>query len=674
MSVRVGTFDKWVLDVDVEKKWLACEKTVTSAGVTLIFCKLCKEHSSSLRGLRNYSKSFVDGVTGTALKKDNVVKHSQSDMHAKALGIASHKAKTLSEIYKTTPIGKALVGATAEERNRVAKLFEIAYFTAIEEIPFSKFPGIVELEKRHGVSLGSTYHTRQKCSDFTEIIADTMQEPVLAALKKADYFSLLVDGSTDSSVTEKELTYVAYLGSSGEAEVHFLAMKYVQDATAAGLVACITDTFQALGIDDWQKKLVSVCMDGAAVNLGVRRGVAARLRVEMPWLVGIHCFNHRLELAAKDAFAKTYIDDVTTMLTNLYYMYHKSPKRLRDLQALADELEENVVKPQKVHGTRWLQHKRNAIKALLRSYPVIVQHIQELSDGNTADCARFKAYLKQLSSFKFVSHVLLFDMILTPLAALSLNLQSSSVDLQFALSSLASCRAMVERVRTSDLQGQGQLADLLEKVHAGEEVTFKGVNLTGTAQTSVNALHNARDRYAEAVHGCLQERFSDLDQQDVFKAVKILNCSTWPEEEEALRSFGTDTVLAVHAHFARISVADGDAVILEWDAFKSFWQSSCSSLSSSRVWSLLLTKCRDQYPTLCLVLEPLLVLPVSNAVVERGFSTMRRVKTDWRCRLSESTLDNLMRISLEGSEPSKFDVTPAVNRFFSMPRRPNVQP
>lgn len=77
-------------------------------------------------------------------------------MHAKALGIASNKAKTLSEIYKTTPIGKALVGATAEERNRVAKLFEIAYFTAIEEIPFSKFPGIVELEKRHGVSLGST--------------------------------------------------------------------------------------------------------------------------------------------------------------------------------------------------------------------------------------------------------------------------------------------------------------------------------------------------------------------------------------------------------------------------------------------------------------------------------------------------------------------------------------
>ena len=139
--------------------------------------------------------------------------------------------------------------------------------------------------------------------------------------------------------------YVAYISSNGETEVRFLALKDVEDATAKGLVTCINDTFVGLGLDDWKTKLVSIWMDGAVVNLGVRSGVAARLREEMPWLVVVHCFNHHLELAAKDAFNQTYMADITVMLTRIFYMYNKSPKRLHDLQSRAKELEDHIVKP-----------------------------------------------------------------------------------------------------------------------------------------------------------------------------------------------------------------------------------------------------------------------------------------------------------------------------------------
>ena len=676
MSVRRSTFDKWVLEVDVEKKWLDFEGNSTGS-VTGIFCKLCRENSSALRGLRNFSSAFIDGISGCALKKDDVVKHGKSDMHKKAVGIVTNKARTLSEIYKTTPIGKVICGATNDEQMRVTKLFDIAYFIAAEELPFSKFPGLVELEKRHGVPLGTTYHTRQKCSDLTEVIAETMQEEVVSALKSTECFSLLMDGSTDSSVTEKELLYVAYLESSGEAAVRFLALRDVQDTTAEGVIDCINETFLNLGVDDWKKKLGSVCMDGAAVNLGVRRGVAARLRTEMPWLVSVHCFNHRLELAAKDAFSETYLDEISPMLMNIYYMYHKSPKRLRDLQSLAEQLDETVVKPQKAHGTRWLQHKKNAIKALLRSYPVIVRHLEELAAGTGADSARFKAYLKQLKSFKFVSHVLLFDIFLAPLAALSLNLQCSSADLQFAISSLRACRAMIDRLKTANLQGEASLSQLLAAFEADEDVMYKGIKLSGTALTTIDALHNARSSYATAIEDCLQTRFRDLEEQDVFKAVKLLQTATWPMDDSGLDMFGTMTVLALYDHFAEMfpdGCVDRDSVVSEWDAFKSFWKESCSHLSSSKVWSVMMANYRERFPNLCRLMVVLLTLPVSNAVVERGFSAMRRIKTDWRCRLNEASLNYLMRTSIEGPDASKFDVGPAVRRFFSVPRRPNVQP
>ena len=67
-------------------------------------------------------------------------------------------------------------------------------------------------------------------------------------------------------------------------------------------------------------------------------------------------------------------------------------------------------------------------------------------------------------------------------------------------------------------------------------------------------------------------------------------------------------------------------------------------------------------------IEILLLLPVSNAKVERGFSSMRRIKTDRRSQLGERTLDNLMRISVDGPAVSDFSSDVAVKRFFAQPR------
>ena len=49
--------------------------------------------------------------------------------------------------------------------------------------------------------------------------------------------------------------------------------------------------------------------------------------------------NHRLELAAKDAFSNTYLNEVSTMLVNLHFVYEKSPKRLHELRSLAEVME-----------------------------------------------------------------------------------------------------------------------------------------------------------------------------------------------------------------------------------------------------------------------------------------------------------------------------------------------
>ena len=90
--------------------------------------------------------------------------------------------------------------------------------------------------------------------------------------------------------------------------------------------------------------------DGAAVNLGSKKGLAALLKKDVaPRLVSMHCFSHRIELAVRDAFSNTYFSTVFKSFTRLYYVYHTSPKKLRELRQIAAIMEANILKFKKKH-------------------------------------------------------------------------------------------------------------------------------------------------------------------------------------------------------------------------------------------------------------------------------------------------------------------------------------
>ena len=45
------------------------------------------------------------------------------------------------------------------------------------------------------------------------------------------------------------------------------------------------------------------------------------------------------------------------MLMKIYYLYQNLAKRLRELEAFSNALEEAVPKPSIAYGTRWTEHK-----------------------------------------------------------------------------------------------------------------------------------------------------------------------------------------------------------------------------------------------------------------------------------------------------------------------------
>ncbi len=64
-----------------------------------------------------------------------------------------------------------------------------------------------------------------------------------------------------------------------------------------------------------------------------------------------------------------------------------------------------------------------------------------------------------------------------------------------------------------------------------------------------------------------------------------------------------------------------------------------------------------------------MALPVGTATVERSFSQMKLIKTLLRSRLSDSNLEHLMKISIEGPPLTDVDFNAILDIFKQKNRR-----
>ena len=143
--------------------------------------------------------------------------------------------------------------------------------------------------------------------------------------------------------------------------------------------SAITTAFSRIHIPFFSDRLVGRNVDGASVNMGVHAGLGTKIREMAPWPVLVHCFNHRIELAIKDAFDGSSVSKIDQMLGVLHSLYNACPKRYRELKRLAEAWQTSIPKPTKATGTRWIEHKINAMKIALENYGAFPSHIESLS-------------------------------------------------------------------------------------------------------------------------------------------------------------------------------------------------------------------------------------------------------------------------------------------------------
>ena len=110
-------------------------------------------------------------------------------------------------------------------------------------------------------------------------------------------------------------------------------------------------------LHDYQTKLVSITADGASVNTGDRNGLFKKLEVDgnRPWLLKIHCANHRVELAVARAFEESRFAEVYRFYIQNFYLLKNSGLIKSEVKGAASALGIQNYSLTKLTGTHFVQ-------------------------------------------------------------------------------------------------------------------------------------------------------------------------------------------------------------------------------------------------------------------------------------------------------------------------------
>ena len=270
-----------------------------------------------------------------------------------------------------------------------------------------------------------------------------------------------------------------------------------------------------------------------------------------------------------------------------------------------------------------------------------MQHLESLvqTDSQSLKRAELKGYAKKWMNAKYPIHLAIYLDVLTPLKVLSLGFQKEIHDPVTAVQhitefnwTMAKLRLLIDLFLEDNATRLTHFTKFLKEksINKNSEYVYQDVILKNFA----SARESVTRSYEEIITRLalpMQERFQDFEKSPVFTSlVPILDFNLWPKEQESLGSYCDEEILKLSNHFEALLQLNQCVVISipnEWDVLKAYvlpMLTSIDSIDYLQTW-LKLFKNKDVMSSCSNVLritEPLLIMPFSNAKLERMFSQM----------------------------------------------------
>ena len=630
-----------------------------------MYCLLCRVHNTKNRFNKDSKFNCEPSIRykRSALFNAKAIGHpgGKKDLgHAQSTG---HLGTYLLELERRKSPLAQQHKAVQEKADKVTfNAMLSAYWLAHEEIANVKLKSLLNLEQQLGLQEMSHWkNTSERCQrEQRLLLGQLLKKTTLAQIQEAKWFSILVDEVTDCAVTEQLLIYIGYVDETGEPHFDFLEVKDClatsDSANAETITRLIVEELKESGLQ--VEHACGFGSDGASVMTGAQNGVGARLQAVCPLLVRTHCINHRLALACGDA--NDQVKFITTVETTLKQLWKwlEYPKRcsayikvcesLRKIQVPDPTQKKSLaVKVKKACRTRWLSTGQS-VSSVCTNLVALMQTLRKFKEYDaTAD-----GLLKRMNNIKFVGTLLILNEVLPHLNTLSKVFQKNKIHYSAIKPSLESIKRRITEVRSS-----------CKPLHALKEALigqYKDLELT-LPSSQEELLANLCQSYTLALEENLDRRFTQATP--VLEAFSIFNPTTLPAATDPeFMEYGVESVkiLACQFQFSEEQMKtqwqNFKYLVLSWQPPQNVLQGGKESKLSPTEW-ILRKIVKEQallkvsYSFLVDAAKICLTQPMSNAVVERGASAVKRVKTRLRNRLKNDMLSTCLHVSINGPEP-----------------------
>ena len=221
--------------------------------VTKLKCKVCTKFKAQIYTRRNFSNGWIAG--GESVRTSNIRDHARTDQHMHAMLLLKKERATAKGLGAASyaPIAQLLQGLSVDERAKLSKKFDVAYFVATEKLAFTKYPSICQLEVRHGVDIGTSYLNKAAGVTFCHFITESRRQDLRTVLTSAKLFSILMDRSTEKAISMMSFFWcfivipMAMIKRSILGRV-FLTVARPQAVKAQDLFECLQSGLGQLGI------------------------------------------------------------------------------------------------------------------------------------------------------------------------------------------------------------------------------------------------------------------------------------------------------------------------------------------------------------------------------------------------------------------------------------------
>ncbi|XP_053380132.1 zinc finger protein 862-like [Mercenaria mercenaria] len=458
-------------------------------------------------------------------------------------------------------------------------------------------------------------------------MSEDIEETLKQRVKKSPAYAIMTDEATDIS-NKKHLAFCAkYVDEAGEIKVDFIKDVRVDNGKAETIFKETVELVQdEIRVDNF----VAFGSDGCNTMIGKKSGVTTRLKEVKPELVTVHCHNHRLALAAKDSFQSLKeFQETDEVLSSVHKYYKSSSNRTTSLEKLQNVLEDcDTKRVKQVAHTRWLSHY-DAVTSLKDTYAAVIMDLENaVESGN--DKVRIgsgpsaSGLAKKLKSYQTVHIIHFLCDALKPLTQLALTFETNNIDLSVIKPKMDSTVSALKKLKTSpgvSLRKASKLMDDFE--------------ISPTEQKR-SVVHAAENKFIDNLIDNIESR---LQNSDIIDAMSIFNMS-------GKGSFdGNDEIELLAEHFSE----DVDSALYEWDSLKDCVAELDPVVknSPSALLKTLMTvspTTGNTYPVVTKLCSTAAVLPVSTAEVERVFSSVNRIVTDLRNRLSVENTNKLLHV------------------------------